>query len=248
MQSFIFRQVVVGTLLLSSSFAFAQSQTGSGAPFGVSKSTAGAIVGGILGAGSGAIIGSHKGKAGQGAAIGGGIGALGGYLTGRQIEAQDQALDEQDQLIKQQRQELAKNRKILEELKRHNLEARETSRGVVVNLPDVLFEFNSARLTADAREKVFDIASVLQKQANDRRIAVEGHTDSIGSESYNQALSQRRAQAVVAALSSEGVRGSRLSAHGFGERYPVAPNTHADGTDDPNGRAKNRRVEVIIKN
>jgi outer membrane protein OmpA-like peptidoglycan-associated protein len=296
MKSFALRRVVVGTLLLSSSFAFAydddsfdsynyeqeydqnrsnrdsysqrpydsqerrspssrerspslaQSQTGYGPPFGVSKSTAGAIAGALLGAGSGAIIGSHKGKAGPGAAIGAGVGALAGYLTGRQIEARDQALDEQDRLIEQQRQELAKNRQLLEELKRHKLDVRETSRGVVVNLPDVLFEFNSARLTANAQEKVFHIASVLQKQANDRRVAVEGHTDSIGSESYNQALSQRRAQTVVAVLSSDGVRESRLSSRGFGERYPVAPNTHADGTDDPNGRAKNRRVEVIIKN
>ena len=128
-----------------------QPQTGYGTPLGVSKSTAGAITGALLGAGTGAIIGSHKGKAGKGALIGAGLGAVGGYLTGRQIETRDQALDEQDQLIWQQQQEIAKNRQILEELKRHKLDARETERGVVVNLPDVLFEFNSYRLTLEKR-------------------------------------------------------------------------------------------------
>jgi len=225
-----------------------QPQPGYGTPLGVSKSTAGAITGALIGAGTGAMIGSHKGKAGKGALIGAGLGAVGGYLTGRQIEARDQALDVQDQLILQQQQELAKNRQILEELKRQKLDARETDRGVVVNLPDVLFEFNSHRLTSGARGKVARIASVLKDRAGDRQIAIEGHTDSIGSESYNQALSEHRAAAVAQELSLDGVRESRLTKRGYGERYPVAPNTRADGSDNPNGRAKNRRVEVIIAN
>jgi len=86
------------------------SSSGAGVPFGLSKSAAGAIIGGLLGAGSGAIIGSHKGKAGPGAAIGAGLGAVGGYLTGRQIEQRDQVLDAQGQLLEQQRQEIARNR------------------------------------------------------------------------------------------------------------------------------------------
>jgi outer membrane protein OmpA-like peptidoglycan-associated protein len=220
----------------------------SATPFGVSKSTAGAITGAILGAGSGAIIGSHKGKAGQGALIGAGLGAVGGYLTGRQIEAQDQALEGQEQQIQQQQQEIARNRKIIEELKRQNLDAKETRRGVVVNLPDVLFEFNSSRLTFEAQEKVSHIASILKKRAGDRRIAVEGHTDSIGSESYNLALSEKRAQAVAQELSADGLREQRLATRGFGEKYPVAPNVREDGADNPSGRAKNRRVEVVIEN
>jgi outer membrane protein OmpA-like peptidoglycan-associated protein len=226
----------------------AQSASGAGAPFGVSKSTAGAITGALLGAGSGAIIGSHKGRAGQGALIGAGLGAVGGYLTGRQIEAQDHALDEQDQQIKQQQQEIARNREIIEELKRQKLDAKETKRGVVVNLPDVLFEFNSSRLTIDAQDKVSHIASVLKQRASERRISIEGHTDSIGSDSYNLALSEQRAQAVARELSADGVREKRLAARGFGEKYPVAPNTREDGSDNPSGRAKNRRVEVVIEN
>lgn len=226
-----------------------QPQSGSaGLPFGVSKSTAGAITGAILGAGSGAIIGSHKGRAGKGALLGAGLGAVGGYLTGRQIEAQDQALDAQDQSIKQQQQEIARNREIIEELKRQKLDARETKRGVVVNLPDVLFQFNSSRLTGDAQDKVSHIASILSKKASTRRVSVEGHTDSIGSDSYNLALSKQRAQAVARELSTDGVREQRLATRGFGEKYPVAPNTREDGTDNPSGRAKNRRVEVVIEN
>lgn len=225
-----------------------QSPSGYGTPFGVSKSTAGAITGAILGAGTGAIIGSHKGKAGQGAAIGAGLGALGGYMTGRQIEAQDQVLDAQDQLIEQQQREIVKNREIINELKRQKLDVRETNRGIVVNLPDVLFEFNSYRLTTDARAKVAHIASVLKDRADNRRVSIEGHTDAIGSEAYNQSLSERRAKTVTQELAYDGVREARLATRGFGERYPVAPNTHENGADDPHGRAKNRRVEVIIEN
>jgi len=225
-----------------------QPQSGYGTPFGMSKSTAGALTGALIGAGTGAMIGSHKGRAGKGALIGAGLGAVGGYLTGRQIENRDQALDEQEQLILQQQQELAKNRQILEELKRQKLDARETDRGVVVNLPDVLFAFNSHRLTSSAHDKVARIASVLKSRAGDRHIIVEGHTDSIGSEAYNQALSEQRASSVVRELSFDGVSQARLTKRGYGERYPVAPNTSADGSDNPSGRAKNRRVEVIIAN
>lgn len=221
---------------------------GSGVPFGLNKSTAGAIAGALLGAGSGAIIGSHRGKAGPGAVIGAGVGALGGYVVGRQIEGQDQALDAQTQVIEQQRQEIARNRALIEELKRRNLDARETERGVVVNLPDVLFAFNRAHLTAEAWSQAAHIATVLKQRAQDRRVSVEGHADAIGTESYNFILSQQRAKAVAQALSAEGVREARLTTHGYGEKYPVAPNTSADGSDSPGGRAQNRRVEVVIEN
>jgi outer membrane protein OmpA-like peptidoglycan-associated protein len=214
----------------------------------MSKSAAGAVAGAILGAGSGAIIGSHKGKAGPGAAIGAGLGALGGYMMGRQIEGQDQSLDAQDQLIEQQRQEIARNRALIEELRKRRLDARETERGVVVNLPDVLFEYNKASLTSEAQSKVAYIAEVLERQASDRRVSIEGHADAIGGESYNLALSQRRAGAVARELAYSGVRDSRMTTHGYGEKYPVAPNTNPDGSDNPTGRVKNRRVEVVIEN
>jgi flagellar motor protein MotB len=101
----------------------------------------------------------------------------GGGLVGDQLQQREQTLAEQQRAIEEQRQELARNRDLLEELKRRNLEARETERGVVVNLPDVLFEFGRATLTPAAREKTREIAHVLTTQARDRRVLVEGHTD-----------------------------------------------------------------------
>jgi len=117
-----------------------------------------------------------------------------------------------------------------------------------VNLPDVLFEFGKANLTSGAREKARDIAGVLANQAKGRRVSIEGHTDSVGTDAANQALSERRAGSVASALESEGLGKDRISTTGYGKRYPVAPNKNTDGTDNPSGRAKNRRVEVIIEN
>jgi OOP family OmpA-OmpF porin len=81
-----------------------------------------------------------------------------------------------------------------------------------------------------------------------RQVSIEGHTDSIGSDQYNVRLSQLRADAVSSGLESDGVSGSRLHTRGFGKKYPIAPNKNPDGSDNPAGRAKNRRVEVIIEN
>lgn len=208
----------------------------------------GALAGGGLGAATGAIIGATTGNPAAGAAIGGAMGAAAGGLVGDQLQQREAVAAQQQQVIEQQRQELARNRELLAELQRQNLEARETERGVVVNLPDVLFDFGKADLTSSARTKVRGIAEVLNAQARDRRVAVEGHTDSIGSEAFNQRLSARRAQTVASALASAGVERERLATRGLGKRYPLAPNTNADGTDNPSGRAKNRRVEVIIEN
>jgi outer membrane protein OmpA-like peptidoglycan-associated protein len=208
----------------------------------------GVLAGGGIGAATGAIIGSAVGNPGAGAAIGGALGGAAGGLVGDQLQKRDQVATEQQRGIEQQRQELARNRELLEELKRQNLEARETERGVVVNLPDVLFEFGRAELTSEARVKARDIADVLNDRAKERRVAVEGHTDSIGSAAFNQGLSERRAENVVIALENSGVTSGRITAQGYGKRYPVAPNTNPDGTDNPAGRAKNRRVEVVIQN
>jgi outer membrane protein OmpA-like peptidoglycan-associated protein len=207
----------------------------------------GALTGAALGAGTGALIGSTRGDAAEGAAIGGAIGAVGGGLLGHQLEQRAQAGREQDARIAQQREEIARNRELLDDLRRRDLDARETSRGVVVNLPDVLFEFARADLTPDAERKVRDIADVLDGRARSRRVSVEGHTDSIGSESYNERLSVARAESVAEALVEDGVTRRRLTSRGFGERQPVAPN-EIDGRDNPRGRAKNRRVEVVIEN
>jgi len=211
----------------------------SGAP---TKRETGALGGAALGAGIGALIGHATGNTAAGAAIGGALGGVGGAVVGDQLQATDQKLDARDQ-------EIARNRELIAELKRKNLEARETDRGVVVNLPDVLFEFNRSTLTSDARTKVRDIADVLDEQrVRNRQVSVEGHTDSIGSDQYNQRLSEKRAETVASALEAEGVNADRIRTRGFGKKYPIAPNKNSDGSDNPAGRAKNRRVEVIIEN
>lgn len=208
----------------------------------------GALIGGGLGAATGAIIGSAVGAPGPGAAIGGALGSAGGGFVGDQLQQREQVAEGLQRALDEQRQELARNRELLEELQRQNLDARETERGVVVNFPDVLFAFARADLAPSAQEKVHDIAGVLNDRARDRRISIEGHTDSVGSDSFNQQLSARRAESVTLALVDSGVSRDRITTQGFGERYPVAPNANPDGTDDPTGRAKNRRVEVVIQN
>lgn len=206
------------------------------------------LIGGGIGGAAGAIVGAAVGNPGAGAAIGTALGAGSGALVGDRLQKRDQELTGQQQQIDQQRQELARNQQLIDELKRKNLEARETERGVVVNLPDVLFEFGKADLTGDARGKVRGISEVLTEQAGGRRVSIEGHTDSVGSDAYNQQLSERRAASVAGALESDGVSSQRVTTKGYGKRYPVAPNTNPDGTDNPAGRAKNRRVEVVIEN
>jgi outer membrane protein OmpA-like peptidoglycan-associated protein len=119
------------------------------------------------------------------------------------------------------------------------LETRETERGLVVNVSDVLFDFDSANLKPGAREKVARIASILHSHP-DLKIEVEGHTDSVGSDSYNQRLSERRAESVRTGLVQQGVSRDVVGTAGFGESRPVATN----GT--PSGRQQNRRVEIVI--
>jgi outer membrane protein OmpA-like peptidoglycan-associated protein len=82
--------------------------------------------------------------------------------------------------------------------------------------------------------------------AANKAVMIEGHTDGKGSDGYNQGLSERRAAAVRNALVSQGSLDRQLIIHGFGKSRPIAPNQQADGSDDPAGRQKNRRVEVVI--
>ena len=208
----------------------------------------GALVGGGIGGAAGAIVGAAVGNPGAGAAIGTALGAGAGALVGDRLQKRDQELTDQQQQIEQQKQGISRNQQLIDDLKKQNLEARETERGVVVNLPDVLFEFGKANLTGEARAKVGSISEVLNNQAKGRRVSVEGHTDSIGSDAYNQKLSERRAENVASALESGGVSAEKVTAKGYGKRYPVAPNSNPDGTDNTAGRAKNRRVEVVIQN
>ncbi|MCP5146035.1 MAG: OmpA family protein [Gammaproteobacteria bacterium] len=108
----------------------------------------------------------------------------------------------------------------------------------VLSLEGVTFGYDSAALTDDARSTL-NQAVMLLRENSGLRVRVEGHTDSRGSDAYNLALSQRRAQAVVDYLTSQGISGSRMVAEGFGESRPVAPN------DSAANMARNRRVDFV---
>ena len=204
----------------------------------------GAGIGALGGAAAGGIIGAAVGHPGAGAAIGGALGLGTGALVGDQLLGQENKQKEQQKSIDQQRAEIDKNRALIDELKKRNIEARETNRGVAVNLPNVNFQFDSADLTSDGRSKVNQIADIIKRDAPDRRITVEGHAsrESASQEAYNQRLSERRANTVADELERNGVNGRNLSSQGLGTRAPIASN------DSESGRQQNRRVEVIIEN
>ena len=105
----------------------------------------------------------------------------------------------------------------------------------------MLFGFNRSDLTPTARSTAADIASAVER-TNGRRISVEGHTDSVGSAEYNDRLSHNRAASVARELEKDGVPGNNISVRAYGKSKPIASN------DTEEGRARNRRVEVIIEN
>ncbi len=229
-------------LLAGMGLGFAILVAGCSTPLSTREKGAG--IGALGGAAAGGIIGSAVGHPGAGAAIGGALGLGAGALVGDQLQGQEQKQAEQQKSIDQQRAEIAKNQALIEELKRRNIEARETSRGVAVNLPSVNFQFDSADLTSEGRDRVSQIASIVRRDAPDRRISIEGHAskESAAQEDYNQRLSERRANTVATALERDGLASDRISARGLGTRSPIASN------DTEEGRRQNRRVEVIIEN
>ena len=121
------------------------------------------------------------------------------------------------------------------------LQARVTDRGLVLTLGDVLFESGRADLKTGTAGNLNKLVFFLNKHP-DRSVAIEGYTDSVGSEDYNQALSQRRADSVRSYLVRSGIGSGRLTASGMGTSDPVA------GNDSAAGRQQNRRVEVIVSN
>jgi outer membrane protein OmpA-like peptidoglycan-associated protein len=109
---------------------------------------------------------------------------------------------------------------------------------------DFLFDFDRAELRSEAEPALAELARRVA-QAN-KMAMIEGHTDAKGTDSYNQTLSERRATAVRIALAGRGLGYEKLNIRGFGKTQPVAPNQYPDGSDDPDGRQRNRRVEVVI--
>ncbi|RPI26400.1 MAG: hypothetical protein EHM61_11915 [Acidobacteria bacterium] len=152
----------------------------------------------------------------------------------RQARQQTQA--ELNQLQSEQRQTREQLRNALGQI----AETRESVEGLIVNLPDILFEFDSATLKPQAREILEKLAGALQA-AGANRITIEGHTDSVGRPDYNQQLSQARAQSVRQFLVQSGLDPSLVvEVRGVGEREP------RDSNDTADGRQENRRVEILV--
>ncbi len=178
--------------------------------------------GGAIGAGAGGAvggaIGSRSDNTATGAIIGAAIGGTAGALIGKYMDRQAEELEE-------------------------DLEGAEVERvgeGIKVTFDSgILFNFDSAELTPSARENIENLASTLKKY-EDTNILIEGHTDSQGSDQYNQNLSEERAESVAEALTKLGIRNIRINEIGYGEEQPVADNSTAEG------RQQNRRVEVAI--
>ncbi|MBP2669237.1 MAG: hypothetical protein H6Q80_1439 [Deltaproteobacteria bacterium] len=122
-----------------------------------------------------------------------------------------------------------------------DLKAQQTERGIVLTIGDVLFATGKADLSPDAYKSVARLAEFLKKYPN-RNVLIEGHTDSVGKDDYNLALSQKRADSVKAQLVGDGIEAGRITTVGYGKKYPVASN------DTKAGKAQNRRVDVIILN
>src|SRR5207248_1062718 len=181
----------------------------------------GAGIGGIAGAIAGAVIGNNRGhhSAKRGATVGVLAGGAAGAIVGAMMDKQEREL--------RQIEGVNVTRTAPDEL---NVTVRN----------EVLFDFNSAGLRSASRDSLREMAGVFEKYPN-TTIEVAGHTDSIGSASYNQRLSERRASGVVNFLEQLGVRSSRLEPIGYGESQPRATNSTA------NGRQLNRRVEIHVR-
>ena len=184
-----------------------------------SQQRQGAILGGLAGAVAGAATGDEADDRLARAAVGGAIGAAAGSAVGNRLDRQEAAL----------RQDLD-----------GRIGIRNTGERLIVNLPqDILFQTDSASLRPDLRSDLVAVSRNLQ-QFPDTIVQVIGHADNSGAAAYNQDLSQRRAQAVAGAIAQGGVNPGRISAFGRGEDQPIASNL------TPEGRAQNRRVEVVI--
>ena len=203
------------TVLLFATTAFAQTADDH------AKAKKGAIIGGIAGAIAGDIINNNrKGHSGKRGAIAGGIaGAAAGAIVGAMMDKQERQL--------RQIPGVAVTRTADDELK-------------VTVRNDVLFDYNSAGLRSASRAALRDMAGVFEQYPN-TNIAVQGYTDSTGSASYNERLSERRANSVASYIESLGVSGSRVDTIGYGESSPRSTNNTATG------RQLNRRVEIHVR-
>ena len=185
---------------------------------GMSQKQRGAVIGATTGAAVGGVIGNQTGSTARGAIIGAVVGGAAGAIIGHQMD--------------QQAKELEQNI--------NGATIQRVGEGIAVTFASgILFPFNSTEILPAGKANLQELANSLQKYPNSD-ILIVGHTDSVGTDSYNLDLSQRRAQAANAYLQSVGVPGSRLRNVGRGESEPIQSN------DTDEGRARNRRVEIAI--
>ncbi|HEX3375260.1 MAG TPA: OmpA family protein [Candidatus Acidoferrales bacterium] len=162
-----------------------------------------------------------------------------------QAEAQRQAQDkaaamaQTRQVAEQAEQEKAQLREQLRQQLNQILETRETARGLIVNMSDVLFDTGQYSLKPGAREKLAKVSGLIIAHPG-LNLQIEGHTDSVGSDEFNQRLSEKRADSVRDYLISQGISNDSISAEGFGKANPVSTN------DTAAGRQQNRRVELVV--
>lgn len=128
------------------------------------------------------------------------------------------------------------------------MRVQETATEVRIDLAaDVMFDFDQAVILPAAEETLGRAAGIIRERGGSQ-VRIEGHTDAKGDDAYNQRLSRARAEAVRAWLAGlGGVSGVQYDVKGLGETRPIAPNAKADGSDDPEGRRKNRRVELVVR-
>ena len=155
-------------------------------------------------------------------------------LQAEALAAQSAALEQE---VMQREQRLQKQLAELEELKA--LQAKNSDRGVVLTLGDVLFDINESTLKPAAQQNLQQVAAFLDRYP-DRQLVIEGHTDNTGDEQYNMNLSSERAITVKSVLAAQGIDSSRIIARGLGETSPVASNANSAG------RQRNRRVDLIF--
>ena len=186
----------------------------------VSKTTKGAAIGALAGAAAGALMGGDSKAHRKNALIGAGVGALAGGAVGNYMDRQEAKLRAQ--------------------LQGTGVSVTRSGDNLVLNMPgNITFPTGSSDLNGNFFGVLDSVALVL-KEYDKTIIDVSGHTDSVGSDSTNQALSERRASTVAQYLEGKGVADQRVAATGYGKTHPIASN------DTPDGRQQNRRVELTL--
>lgn len=170
-------------------------------------------------------------------------------LERKRLDLQEQKLTLQKQILDLDQQQLALERKILEVASaRRALQVEETATSLTMKLEgDVLFDFDKATVLPAAEKLLEKVATVLG-EFPEGKVTVGGYTDSKGGDKVNLDMSQRRADAVKNWLvKKKGIPASMITTKGFGKSNPVAPNNNPDGSDNPEGRQQNRRVQITVE-